>query len=44
MSSESIRLSVDAIIGQIAEGLQLFSAFDSYEVVDVTGSTIKIKI
>jgi len=44
VSSEPIRLSVDAIIGQIAEGLQLFSAFDSYEVVDVTESTVKIKI
>ena len=44
MQSKHGKLSYGLIIEQVEDCLRLFSAFRSYEVVDATESTVKIKI
>ena len=44
MQSKHCKLSYGLIIEQVEDCLRLFSAFRSYEVVDATESTVKIKI
>ena len=44
MPSGHDNLRIESIISEIGSGIQSFSAFRSYEIVDITQATVKIKI
>lgn len=44
MSSERGKMNFEEIIKQVADGLRSLSAFSSFEIVDATESTVKIRI